>query len=117
VPAGASAGQKADETTIKRGKGGGEATALIGAATGGLGGIGLMLGGGSMISHATEVQRNFVGKELPDQTLAPGRNMEGFVYFKPVAKDVTWVRGATMKINLTEIRNNQLLSLTVPLAQ
>jgi hypothetical protein len=116
VPAGASSGQSADATTIQRSKAGGEATALLGAASGGLGGIGLMLGGASMISHATEIQRNFVGKEMPNQTLSPGRAMEGFVYFKPVPKNVTWVYGANMKINLPDIKTQQSIVMTVPLA-
>jgi hypothetical protein len=117
VTAGASSGQSADATTIQRSKAGGEATAMIGAVSGGLGGLGLMLGGASMISHATEIQRNFVGKEMPDQTLSPGRAMEGFVYFKPVPKNVAWVHGANIKINLPDIKTQQSLVLMVPLAQ
>jgi hypothetical protein len=69
------------------------------------------------LSHATEVERNFVGKEMPDQTLAPGQSMEGFIYYRTVPKDREWSRGATMKISLTETKNHEPISMTIPLSQ
>jgi hypothetical protein len=115
IPAGAASGQDAGATSIRRGTAGGEATAMVGAAVSGLGGLGLMFGGSSMVAHATEVQRNFVGKEMPNQTLAPGRTMEGFVYFQPLPKN-GWNRGATMKINLTDTKSHEPVLMTVPLS-
>lgn len=110
--AGAPSGQTA-EGSIERRKGGGEATAIVGAS---LGSFPLLVAGAAMISQATEIQRNFVGKEMPDQTLAPGQNMEGFVYYMPVKKKVDWSRGSTMKINFTDTKTQQVTELNVPLS-
>lgn len=40
----------------------------------------LMIIGGSMISTADMIRHNFIAKELRNQSLAPGRSVEGFVY-------------------------------------
>ncbi len=115
--AGASSGQNAGAQKVERGTAGGEATAMVGAAVSGLGGLALVLAGNSMVSHATEVRRNFVGKEMPDQTLPPGQNMEGFIYFQPVPKDAGWARGATLRINLTDTKSHGPVSMAIPLSQ
>ena len=117
VPAGASSGQNADGQTIERSTSGGQAVAITGAVVGSFGGMAIMFVGGSMISHSMEIQRNFVGKEMPDQTLAPGENMEGFIYYRPVPKDGKWSHGATMKINMTETTSHESVSMTIPLSQ
>ena len=76
----------------------------------------LGLAGASMVAHAAEAQRNFVSKEMPDQTLAPGESMEGFIYYTPVAKS-GWSRGARMTIKLTDTKTHQPRSMTIPLSE
>jgi hypothetical protein len=117
VPLGAASGQNADSTTIKRNSGGGEATVWIGAVSGGVGGLALMFAGGSMIAHAAEVQRNFIGKEMPDQTLSPGESMEGFIYFQPVKKDKKWCHGAVMNVSLEETRSHERIAMPISLSE
>jgi hypothetical protein len=111
VPAGAASGQNAESKTIERDKNTGMVLEMVGA--GGL----LGLAGASMVAHAAEAQRNFVSKEMPDQTLAPGESMEGFIYYTPVPKTGLWDRGATMKINLTDTKSHETLSMTLPLSE
>ena len=117
VLAGVSSGQNVETNSIERSTAGGQTVAIVGAVASGLGGMAVMIVGGSMISHSMEIQRNFVGKEMPDQTLAPGENMEGFVYYRPVPKNGAWSRGATMKINMTETTSHENISMTIPLSQ
>ena len=114
VLAGASSGQNADSQAIQRSKAGGEA---VGWAAATAGSLPLIVLASSMISSSMEIQRNFVGKEMPDQTLAPGQNMEGFIYYRPVPKDGGWSRGATIKIKLTETKSHVPVSLTILLSQ
>ena len=52
-----------------------------------IGGVGLLalsspliIVGSAMISTADEIRHNFVDKEFRDQSLAPGRSTQGFVY-------------------------------------
>ena len=111
IPAGAASGQNAETKTIERDKDTGMVMEMVGA--GGLMG----LAGASMVAHAAEAQRNFVSKEMPDQTLAPGESMEGFIYYTPVPTAGSWARGARMKINLTDTKSRETLSLTVPLSE
>ncbi|MGA2751057.1 MAG: hypothetical protein ABSG59_20000 [Verrucomicrobiota bacterium] len=117
VPVGAAGGQTANGNKIERGTGGAQATAWLGASMASLGGLALIGFASSSISHSTEVQRNFVGKEMPDQTLAPGQAMEGFLYFTPVPKNPGWIRGAAVKVNLTETKTRQPLVMSIPLSQ
>ncbi|MGO9246671.1 MAG: hypothetical protein ACLPT4_04210 [Verrucomicrobiia bacterium] len=69
------------------------------------------------LAKATEVQRNLLGKEMPDQTLAPGQSMEGFIYYRIAPNEREWFRGATMRINLTDTTSHEPVSLTIPLSQ
>lgn len=117
VLAGSSSDENADTQTIERSTSGGQAVAITGAVVGSFGGMAIMFIGGSMISHSMEIQRNFVGKEMPDQTLAPGESMKGFIYYSPVPKNAAWPRGAKMKINLTETKSHESVSTTIPLSQ
>ncbi|MGA2788880.1 MAG: hypothetical protein ABSF60_15270 [Verrucomicrobiota bacterium] len=81
-------------------------------------GAGALMGlvGIAMVSHAAEVQRNFMSKEMGDQTLAPGENMEGFIYFAPVNHGEDWTRTATVKIKLAETKTQQSIELKLPLS-
>jgi hypothetical protein len=114
---GFSAGQNAATQSLQQNKGGAEATAMAGSVLSGLGGIALIGLASGSVAHATEVQRNFVDKELPDQTLAPGQSMEGFIYFSPLPQNIHWERGAAMKVTLIDVRSHQPLAMTVPLSQ
>jgi len=114
---GADAGRNPDRQTIERPSSGGETTYAAGAAFGGLGGLAIMAAGSSMISRAEEVKRNWVVKELPDQTLPPGQSMEGFVYFRPLPKGAAWARGATVRISLTETKSHAALPMIISLSQ
>jgi hypothetical protein len=82
-------------------------------------GAGAVMGlvGAAMVSHATEVQRNFTSKEMGDQTLSPGENVEGFIYFVPVHRGEDWARGAAVKVKLAETQTQQLIEFNVPLSQ
>ena len=62
----------------KPGAGAGEAVTMTSAALG----LSppLMIIGGSMISTADMIRHNVIAKELRNQSLAPGRAVEGFVY-------------------------------------
>jgi hypothetical protein len=86
---------------VKRDTSGAETTAWI---VGGIaGGAGLGMAFAAITSNQSmEIQRNFVAKEMPDQTLAPGESMEGFIYYRSVPKDGSWTRGSAIKINLPE---------------
>jgi hypothetical protein len=75
-----------------------------------------MLAGLAMVSHSTEVQRNFIAKEMGDATLPPGKSMEGFIYFTPVKKGEDWSRTAVVNINLTETKTQQMITLNIPLS-
>lgn len=110
LPAGSASGQNAETKTVERDK----TTGLV-MSTVGVGGL-LGLAGASMVAHAAEAQRNFVSKEMPDQTLAPGESMEGFIYYTPVAKS-GWSRGARMTIKLTDTKTHQPRSMTIPLSE
>jgi hypothetical protein len=92
------------------------ALGITGAVLGGLGGAGLMLIGSDIVSHSTEIQRNFTSKEMGDQTLSPGQSMEGFIYFTPVNHGEDWTQGAAVKIKVTETKTQQLTELNVPLS-
>ena len=111
---GASAEQGAHTNKIDTGTAGGEATAMIGAA---VGGMALLFAGGSMISHDTEVRRNLVSKELPDRTLAPGQSMSGFIFFQPVPKKSDWAAGAVVNVKLSATGGGDALSRSIPLTQ
>ena len=76
-----------------------------------------MLTSMSMISRATEVQRNFTAKEMGDQTLSPGQSMEGFLYFTPVKKGEDWSRVAVVQANLMSTKDHQVIELRIPLSQ
>jgi hypothetical protein len=104
----------ADGKGIDRNSGGGEAVAWLGAAGGSLP---LLFVGASMVASATEVQRNFVGKEMPDQTLAPGQDMEGFIYYNLVPKGKDWSDGAIVTIDLPKTATQQSAKLSIALSK
>jgi hypothetical protein len=96
---------------IERSSGAGETLNAIG-------GPGLIgIAGASMVSQAMEIQRNFAGKELGDQTLSPGQSMEGFVYYSPTPKGANWSQSATVKIYLTETKTRHTIEINVPLSR
>ena len=74
-----------------------------------------MLAGG-MVSHSTEIQRNFTSKEMGNASLSPGESMEGFIYFTPVSHGEDWTRNTFVKINLTETRTQQVVEFNIPLS-
>ena len=116
LASGAAGGWTGDGKKLERDQSAGTATEWAGAVTGGLGGAGLMLAGLALTSKATEIQRNFTSKEMGDQTLSPGQSMQGFVYFAPVAKGQDWTRTAVVKIDLTETKTQQTITLQIPLS-
>lgn len=123
VPVGTNTTINSNERGIPQSHGGGTALTIAGAVGIGLGGIAtapagmvLALAGAAMTSHSTEVQRNFIDKEMPDQTLAPGENMEGFIYFTPVKKDQDWTRTMTVKIRVIDTKTREAKELEVPLS-
>jgi hypothetical protein len=78
-------------------------------------GVGFLLAGAAASSHAEEVQRNFVSKEMADQTLSPGQTMEGFIYFSPVTKGEDWSRTMGVKVDLTNTKTRQTTEVAIPL--
>jgi len=70
----------------------------------------------SRFSHSTEVQRNFVDKEMPDQTLAPGQSMDGFLYYVIAPKNRKWASGGMMKVDMTETKSRESISMIIPLS-
>jgi hypothetical protein len=113
---GTAGGWIGDGKKLERDQSAGTATELAGAVAGGLGGAGLMLAGLALTSKATEIQRNFTSKEMGDQTLSPGQIMEGFVYFAPVTKGQDWTRTGVVKVDLTETKTQQTITLQIPLS-
>lgn len=110
-------GLTGDGKIIERSQASGSALGVTGAVLGGLGGTGLLLVGSAMVSHSTEIQRNFTSKEMGDQTLSPGQSMEGFIYFTPVNHGEDWTHNAAVKIKLPETKTRQIIELNVPLSQ
>jgi len=100
ITAGSSMDRNADGKQLDRSTAGGEVLALTG-------GIGPILAGLAMVSKATEIRRNFVAKELADQSLSPGESVEGFVYFSPVAKGKDWSKGARIRVDLFDTKTKQ----------
>jgi len=82
-------------------------------------GMGALMGlvGSAMVSHATEVQRNFTSKEMGDQTLSPGESTEGFIYFAPLKHGEDWTRTAAVKARMADTKTRQFIEFNVPLAQ
>jgi len=69
------------------------------------------------LSHSTEVQRNFVDKEMPDQTLAPGQSMNGFLYYVIAPKNHKWASAGMMKVDMTETRSHESISMIIPFSR
>ena len=67
-------------------------------------------------SKSTEIQRNYASKEMGDETLSPGKSLEGFVYFNPIPKGLDWSLTSVVKATFTEIHTHQATVLTIPLA-
>jgi hypothetical protein len=70
---------------------------------------------GGMSEQSAQIQRNFINQELPDQTLAPGAKMEGFVYYKPVKKGLDWGKGGHVNLDLTDTGTQQIEHLSISL--
>ena len=111
IPIGAGTAMTGDGKQIERSKTGAETTGIIGGVAGS---APLILVSAAMLSKSTETQRNFVGKEMPDQTLSPGESMEGFVYFTPVKKGEDWSRATTAQVDLVDTKSHQTTELTIP---
>jgi hypothetical protein len=112
-------GLTGDGKNIERSKATGTTVALVGDAAALVVpalGFPVAMEGAAMISHASEVQRNFVSKEMADQTLSVGQSMEGFIYFTPVEKDRDWTRATTVEISLTEIKTHRIIEFNIPLS-
>jgi hypothetical protein len=114
VPPGTGSGPILAADKVDRSTAAGEAVMLTGA---GIGSLPMMFAGGAVLSRSTEIRRNFVSKEMPDQTLSPGQSVDGFIYYTPVAKKVDWSRGSIVRIVLTETRTRQETEVTVPLSR
>ena len=69
------------------------------------------------VSRDSEVTRNFVAKEMPDQTLSPGESMEGFIYYRIAPKNRQWSRGGKMKVSLTDTKSQEPMLMTIPWSQ
>jgi len=110
-------GLTGDGKKIERSQATGDALGVTGAVLSGLGGSGLLLVGSAIVSHATEVQRNFTSKEMGDQTLSPGESMEGFIYFAPLKHGEDWTRTAAVKARMADTKTRQFIEFNVPLAQ
>jgi hypothetical protein len=106
-------GLTGDGKKIERSEAVGDTVGLVGAAAVSLP---LLFASMSMVSHSSEIQRNFTGKEMDDQTLSPGQSMEGFIYFTPIKKGEDWTRAAAVKINLTETKTQHSIELNIPLS-
>lgn len=121
IPAGTNAVMTGSGQNIQRSRAGADTMEVVGAVGIGLGGLAtapagvvLALAGAAMSSEASEIQRNFIDKEMPDQTLAPGESMEGFIYFTPVKKGEDWSRKMTARIRLTETSTHQMTEFNIP---
>ncbi len=104
-----SAAAKVDRSTAA-----GESVAWMGAS---VGSVGLVFIGASLMSQSMEIRRNFVSKEMPDQTLPAGQSMEGFIYYTPVPKGRDWTEGATMKVDFTETKTLLATEVSIPLSR
>lgn len=108
IPKGADTDLSGDGQKIERSKAVGEVLVVVGP--------GPALVGLAMMSKSTEIERNLIAKELPDQTLSPGQSMEGFIYFTPVEKGKDWSRTATLITSLTETKTHQSTDFSIPLS-
>ncbi len=112
LPRGATEGTASSDKKIERSQSLATGLAYTSVAAGGMA---LLFTAMAIRSRSTEVQRNLTSKEMPDATLSPGRSMEGFVYFTPVAKGGDWSRGATVRISMPDTRTQSLLTFDVRL--
>jgi hypothetical protein len=110
VRSGAAGGLTGDGKKIERSTAAGNAVAWVG-----MGGLSMLAAGG-LVSHSTEIQRNFTNKEMGNASLSPGESMEGFIYFTPVNHGEDWTQNAVVKINLTETKTQQVIELNIPLS-
>ena len=92
---------------IDTGTAGGEAAVLIGASLGSVVG---MFAGGKVLSDEMFVRKNLVDKEMPDQTLSPGRSMNGFVYYQLPGKKPS-VEGATILFTAENASNHEKVEM------
>jgi len=96
---------------IDTGTAAGEASVLVGASLGSVVG---MFAGAKVLSDEMFVRKNLVDKEMPDQTLSPGRSMEGFVYYElPGKKPV--VDGATLIFVAENAATHQKVEIRFPI--
>jgi hypothetical protein len=64
--------------------------------------------------NASIIQKNFVDKEWHNQTLAPGQQVAGFIYFN-LGKNSRWAGSSTLRIDCINLRNYQTNTITFPL--
>lgn len=99
---------------IERSKKDADTILWIGAVTGSLG---LFQLGAAMASRSSEIQRNFVSKEMGDQTLSPGQSMEGFIYFTLLKPGIDWTHLTSVKASLTDTKSHQTILFSIPLSR
>lgn len=76
--------------------------------------IPFMLSGSKAISDESFIQKNFVDKEWHSQTLSPGQQAEGFIYFN-LERQSQWARSAVLKLDCVEVHSQQTNTITIPL--
>lgn len=96
---------------VDTGTASGEAAALVGASLGSFVGL---FAGAKVLSDETFVRKNLVDKEMPDQTLSPGKAMQGFVYYIVPGKKPS-VDGATFVFTSENAITHQKTELRFPI--
>lgn len=74
----------------------------------------MMFASAKLTSDALVKQKNYIDKEWRNQTLSPGQSAEGFVYFH-VPPDDAWSTARSLRLDCLNVRNQQTLTLVVPL--
>lgn len=62
----------------------------------------LMLAAGGMMKEATAVQQNMITREFKDQTLSPGRQASGFMYFKIEKEQLVRIKEGILNVSVFE---------------
>lgn len=77
----------------------------------------MMFAASKLGSDAMVEQKNFVDREWRNQTLSPGQNAEGFIYFK-VGKAANLSQGVSLRLACLNTRNQQTntITITIPIA-
>ncbi|MGA3265939.1 MAG: hypothetical protein ABSE16_03855 [Verrucomicrobiota bacterium] len=77
-------------------------------------GVPLLLSGSKAARDASVVQKNFVDKEWHNQTLSPGQQAQGFIYFNWKEQSPS-ASAATLRMDCIDVRSQQTNTLTFPL--